>query len=167
MSPYASDTAVRPALVAAVRSAAGALTGAHLTFLQADGARKAEIAPNRKMVGTVGGCHVRLLPGADLVVAEGLESALSAWGEAANLGAPAGLGAVAALSAGGVARFEWPAGTRSLIIAPDRDASGTGEKAADALARRAHAYGLKVSILAPPVGATDWNEAVRQDRCAA
>lgn len=158
--PYSlADCDRCPALVAAVRDRRGRFTGAHLTYLRPDGRGKADVKPARKMVGTVGGGHVCLIPGRRLVVAEGLESTLSAWAAANNAvcRSAGDLGAVSTLSAGGMAAFEWPAGTATLLIAPDRDANGTGERAGQSLARRAHAEGLGVGFLRPPEGTADWN----------
>ena len=131
-----------------------------MTYLRRDGSGKADVTPSRKMVGTVGGGHVPLIPGGRLVVAEGIESALSAWEVAVNIEGvpPDTLGAVAALSAGGVKALAWPAGTSALLIAPDRDASGAGERDAEALAYRAYAAGLSVAFLRPPEGCSDWND---------
>jgi hypothetical protein len=153
-----------PALVAAVRDAGGRFIGAHVTYLRPDGMAKAEVKPSRKMVGSVGGGHVRLVPGNRLVVAEGLESALSAWEAALRVegSLSSDLGAVSALSAGGMARFEWPDQTTALIIAPDCDVSGRGEQAALTLARRATEAGLTVGLLYPPEGCIDWNDAAQK-----
>jgi phage/plasmid primase-like uncharacterized protein len=158
----------RPAMVAAVRNGRGRFIGAHVTYLRPDGRGKADVTTARKMVGAVGGGHVRLIPGRRLVVAEGLESALSAWETAAEAekGSSDDLGAISALSAGGMAGLEWPAPTTALIIAPDRDTSGRGEEAARALARRADASGLVVGFLYPPDGCGDWNDAARQGGAA-
>ncbi len=162
--PYKPDHHRFPALLAGVRDGRGKLTGVHLTYLQPDGRGKAEVTPSRKMAGTVAGGHVRLIPGNRLVVAEGLESAFSAWDAAGDAqdGSVGDLGAVAAMSAAGVSGLEWPADTTALIIAPDRDASGTGERAARELARRASAAGLSVGFLFPPEGCGDWNDAARK-----
>ena len=167
-TPYAPDHRRYPAIIAAVVNAAGRFIGAHVTYLRRDGSGKAEVSPCRKMVGTVGGGYVRLMPGNRLVVGEGLESTLSAWEAAvAALGGSGGdLGAVAALSAGGVAGLVWPPETTALIIAPDRDASGTGEQAAHDLARRASDRGLLVGFLYPPDGYGDWNDAAWKDSTA-
>jgi hypothetical protein len=164
LNPYsARSDERRPAMVAAVVDASGVLTGAHLTFLAADGGGKApDLSPARKMVGTVGGGFVPLAAGSRLVVAEGIESALSAWDA---IGGPAqGFGCVAALSAGGVAALNWPATVRDLIIAPDRDPSDAGERAAQALAQRAWGSGLVVAFLRPPAGFSDWNDAAQAER---
>ena len=135
LRPYAPDGRTAPALLARVVDGSGAPIGAHLTYLQPDGAGKAKVAVQRKMVGLVGGGHVRLIQGASLVVGEGLESTSSAWEQAAAERGAAGLGASAALSAGEVARFVWPADTRELIISPDRDEKGAGERGARELGR--------------------------------
>jgi hypothetical protein len=164
-TPYAPDHRRHPAMVAAVVNGGGQLTGAHITYLRSDGSGKADVTPSRKMVGAVSGGHVPLIPGVRLVVAEGLESTLSAWEAAVNIeGLPRDtLGAVAGLSAGGVAALAWPSGASAMLIAPDRDASGAGQRAAEALAYRAYAAGLSVAFLRPPEGCSDWNAlAVRE-----
>ena len=173
LHPYGSPGAVFPAMIAKVENAAGGLIGAHLTYLRPDGLGKAAVTPDRKMIGIVGGGFVRLgaasrmseneRGAARYVVAEGLESALSAW-EAAG-GREAGFGALAALSAGGVARLAWPARTAEIVIAPDRDKAG--EEAAQLLARRAHAAGLTVALMRPPIDCGDWNEWARRQGVAA
>ena len=168
-NPYGAVSPLSlPALVAAVRDGRGCFTGAHVTYLRPDGLEKADVTPARKMLGTVGGGHVHLVPGNRLVVAEGLESTFSAWEAAvrAEGGASGALGAVSALSAGGVANLEWPVQTTGLIIAPDRDASGRGEQAARTLARRAVDAGLAVGFLNPPDGFTDWNDAAQNGGAA-
>ncbi|WP_087138877.1 DUF7146 domain-containing protein [Brevundimonas diminuta] len=162
--PYQPHRAHRPALIAAVRNGKGEVRGCHLTYLRPDGLGKANLPNPRKMVGTIGGGHVRLAPGPRLVVAEGLESTLSAWEAACRCPQSEGeqLGACAGLSAGGMERIDWPQGTVGLVIAPDCDAGGTGARAAVSLARRAAANGLSVAFLPPPEGCSDWNDASRK-----
>lgn len=161
--PYSKGSDHRPALVAAVRNAEGAVTGCHLTYLRPDGMGKAPIKPSRKMVGSVGGCHVPLIAGPALVVAEGIESALSAYDVLMAQGTEKhSYGACAALSAGGLSGFVWPANTRELIIAPDNDESGQGKRAALVLARRAYLGGLRVHWLFAPDGFSDWNDWKRE-----
>ena len=166
--PYRLDGPTCPAVVAAVTDSRGLLTGVHLTYLRPDGSGKADLQPNRKMVGVIAGAHVRLIAGRQLVIGEGLESTLSAWEAAAReLGHAEGLGASAGLSAGGVAAFRWPAGTAALVIAPDRDPGGAGETGCRTLARRATAHGLRVNFLPPPGGFSDWNDAAQARRAGA
>lgn len=161
--PYKPDHRLRPALISRVRDDDGRGIGCHVTYLAADGLGKADLPSPRKMVGRVGGGHVALIPGRWLVVAEGLESAFSAWDAATDsdgcLWGP--LGAVAALSAAGMARFSWPSGTSGLLIAPDNDASGVGRRAGVELAKRAAHEGLAVAFFNPPSGCSDWNDAAR------
>lgn len=157
LTPYRPDYRRAPALAAEVVTARGELIGVHLTFLRRDGSGKADLPVPRKMIGTVRGGHVPLIAGTVLVAAEGIESALSAWEAVRAAGRNAG--ALAALSAGGLAALAWPAHVTSLIIAPDRDLSGAGLEAAKVLARRARSAGLAVDLLAPPEGFSDWNDA--------
>ena len=156
--PYNAGGRRLPAMISAVVNSNGSFIGAHITYLSRTGLAKAETKPNRKVVGLARGGHIPLVPGTRLVIGEGVESALSAW-EAAQLCSEASdLGAIAGLSAVGLANFDWAPGTVELVIAPDQDASGAGEDAALRLARRADAAGLGVSFLRPPAGWKDWND---------
>jgi hypothetical protein len=97
------DRALRfPAMVAIVHAPGGATGGVHVTYLAADGRGKAAVDPAKKMVGPQardgkpGGVWLASPSGpGGLVVAEGIESALSA---AILLGGPRRV--VAALSLG-------------------------------------------------------------------
>jgi len=155
----------RPALIARVSDAAGRGISTHVTFLRADGLEKADLPTPRKSMAPVRAGFIRLAPGTNLIVGEGIESTLSAWGaQKTHIGM---LGAIAAISAGGMAALAWPTDASALIIAPDRDANEAGEKAALALAGRAHRGGLTVSLMRPPPGFGDWNDAVRARRTGA
>ena len=169
LTPYRPDGRAAPALVARVANAGGRLIGAHVTFLRPDGSGKADLPSPRKMVGTMSGGAVTLRPGPGAetdgaLAAEGLESALSAADalDAAPGAVSARLTVVAALCAHGLATLPLRPGWRELVIAPDRDPSGTGERAARRLAQRAWAAGLAVRIMAPPDGCGDWNDAARR-----
>jgi hypothetical protein len=73
-----------------------AVGGVHLTYLQPDGGGKAPIDPVKRMIGKIKGLPIVLAPpndGLGLLIAEGIETALSA-----HLGT--GLGTWAAGSAG-------------------------------------------------------------------
>jgi len=134
-----------PAMVAVIRDGTGQPTGGiHRTFLRDDGSGKA--APGKKMLGPVGGGHVRLAAiGEDgrLGIAEGIETALAA----AKLFA---IPTWAGLSADGVRRFQWPPGIRELTIFAD--AGEAGRQAATALAERATAAGIEHRIVTPLYG---------------
>lgn len=167
LTPYRPDGRTAPALVARVADAGGRLIGAHLTFLRPDGSGKADLPAPRKMVGAMSGGAVTLRPGpggetGGALAAEGLESALSAADalDAAHGAVSARLAVVAALCAHCLATLPLRPGWRELVIAPDRDPSGTGERAARRLAQRAWAAGLAVRIMAPPDGCGDWNDVV-------
>ena len=124
----------------------------HRTYLQADGTGKADIAHNKMMLGGVAGGAVRLCEGAArLVVAEGIETALSL--ASGLLDAPATIWAT--LSASGMRAVRLPATPGKLMLAHDGD--DAGRAAAYRLGERAHAMGWTVSTLDPGDGA-DWND---------
>jgi len=65
--------------------------GLHRTFLEVDGSAKAEVTPNKKVLGAVSGGVIRLAPaGEHLVLAEGIETACSCM-QATGLPAWAGV----------------------------------------------------------------------------
>jgi putative DNA primase/helicase len=142
----------RPALMAAIRDTAGELTGVEVTYLTALGQR-AHVPTPRKTIGRRPlGAAVRLhAPGAELLVAEGVPSALSA---ARLLSLPAW----ALLAAGALALWTPPPGVTSVVIAADRDPAGA--RAAWRLLRRLRQAGLACRICWPPAPHRDWNEAL-------
>lgn len=147
------DRARRPSLIAAISDANGMLQGVQVTLLTTHGTAKAAVATPRRIIGKLLGGAVRLAPFSDtLVVAEGVESALSA---SAALGAPAW----ALLSAHNLSLFEPPERVAHLIVAADNDAAG-----ARALFRLRDRLGARmpVQIAPPPLDANDWNEAARR-----
>jgi hypothetical protein len=139
-----------PALVAEVRGAD--LPAVHRTYLKPDGSWKADIKPQRAMLGATAGGAVWLADGPSrLVVAEGIETALSLlcglledrvtlW---------------AALSTSGLRGLRLPARPGRLTIACDGERAG--RDAAHALAVRAHGLGWQVGILDPGDG-RDFND---------
>ena len=148
-----------PALVAMVEGAER--FAVHRTYLRADGTGKADVDPNRAMLGAVAGGAVRLTATqGPLVVAEGIETALSL--NYGLLGLPATIWA--ALSASGMTALRLPAQPGRLTIATDGDAPG--KAAGHALATRADALGWQVSLLPAPDG-YDWNDVVRGKAVAA
>jgi phage/plasmid primase-like uncharacterized protein len=139
-----------PAMVAAVQGAG--LTAVHRTFLRPDGSGKADIDPDKMMLGATAGGAVRLTDGPGrLVVAEGIESGLSLL--CGLLDAPATVWA--ALSTSGLRGLHLPAQPGRLTIACDGDTAG--REAAHALAECAHGLGWMVGILDPGTGA-DFND---------
>ncbi|WP_297538316.1 toprim domain-containing protein [Roseovarius sp.] len=124
----------------------------HRTYLASDGRGKADVNPDRLMLGRVSGGAVRLTEAqGPLVVAEGIETALSL--SCGLLRTPATIWA--ALSTSGMRGLILPPDPHRLTIASDGDAAG--RSAANALAERADALGWQVSLLPAPDG-RDWND---------
>lgn len=142
-----------PALVARVDGSDG--FAVHRTYLRQDGKGKAEVEPQKAMLGQVKGGAVQLAraPG-PLVVAEGIETALSL--ACGLLDGPSSIWA--ALSTSGMIGLHLPDTPSRLIIAPDGDKAG--HVAALTLADRAARDGWQVSIMTPPRG-FDFNDLLR------
>lgn len=139
-----------PALVALL--AGNDSFAVHRTYLAPDGRAKADVKPDKLMLGRVSGGAVRLTEAqGPLVVAEGIETALSL--SCGLLRTPATIWA--ALSTSGMRGLILPLDPHRLTIASDGDAAGRA--AANALAERADALGWQVSLLPAPDG-RDWND---------
>ncbi len=108
----------RIALLAAVTAPDGAFAAIQRIFLKPDGT-KADCEPVKASIGVIAGGAVRLQErGAELVVAEGIETAAAA-------GLLLGLPSWSAISAGNMARsLMLPASVLSVVIAVDNDAPG-------------------------------------------
>ena len=140
-----------PALVAAVTTNDGKLTGIHRTWLNPRAPAKASITHPRKALGPIHGHAVRFgsaTNGAALLVGEGIETVLSV------LSAVPELPGAAALSAPGLADFTPPPGVERLLIARDNDAAG--ENAAERLRLRCRALGIDATWMTPELG--DFND---------
>jgi len=142
-------------MLARVSTADGKPATIHKTYVTPDG-RKADVSKVRMFcAGAIpAGGAVRLTsPDPVLGIAEGIETALAAmqmfqvrtW---------------SALNAGGLERFEPPAGTERLVVFGDNDANGAGQRAAYALASRL-AGRLTVDVRIPEQVDTDWNDVLR------
>ncbi len=141
-----------PALLAAVTTLDGTVTGVQRLYLDRDRPAKASVAQPRKSLGNFLGQGVRLgLPTDQLVVGEGLETVLSV------VEAMPELAAGAALSSH-LADLALPPGLRHLIIAVDNDAEG--RRAAMRLRNEVAATGIIVTELIPIHG--DFNDDLRQ-----
>ena len=142
-----------PAMVARVTNPRGDFVGVHRTYLATDRPAKAAVATPRKSLGAIGsaavyfGAHQSIL-----LVAEGIETALSLRT------ARPGLFAAAALSAGNLGGFTPPAGVTGLVIARDRD--NAGARAAERLRARCERRGVEVLVIAPRCGG-DFNDELR------
>lgn len=146
------DRERRPALVAALVDARGDVHGIQVTLLTTHGASKAALATPRRTIGRLMGAYVRIdAPGEMLVVAEGLETALSAR-------RALGAGAWAFLSAENLAQFEPPPVIDRLVIAADNDEAGL---AAAARLRARVESAIVCELALPPGGYLDWNDWAR------
>ncbi|MEQ1808534.1 MAG: toprim domain-containing protein [Terricaulis sp.] len=146
------DRERRPALVAGLVNNDGVLEGIQVTLLTAHGAAKAALATPRRTIGRLMGHYVRIdAPGDVLLVAEGLETALSAR-------RALGAGAWAFLSAENLAQFEPPLVIDKLVIAADHDEAGLA--AAARLQARVETS-IACEIALPPDGHPDWNDWAR------
>lgn len=146
------DRERRPALVASLVNNQGVLEGIQVTLLSAHGAAKAALTTPRRTIGRLMGHYVRIdAPGDVLVVAEGLETALSAR-------RALGAGAWAFLSAENLAQFEPPPVIDKLIIAADHDEAG---HAAAARLQERVKRSIACEIALPPDNHPDWNDWAR------
>jgi putative DNA primase/helicase len=135
-----------PAMVALVEHVERGPVAVHCTYLRADGGGKADIEKPKAIFGPAGGGGVRLCvprAGAWLVVAEGIETALS-------VAVACAMPAWAALSAAGIKNLILPPEATHIVICADHDRSGTGGHAARHAATRWLAEGRRVRIAMPP-----------------
>lgn len=144
-----------PAMVAAVTLwPAKTISGVHRTYLTANGSGKAPLSPNKMMLGSIKGGAVRLsYPGSKLILAEGIETALSCF-------CATNIPTWSCLSTSGMMDVVVPPLeiTQEIIICADGD--GAGQKAADKLAERLHKPGYIVRIAPSPQG-QDFNDILR------
>ena len=149
-----------PALIAAVSSLDGTITGVHRTWLDPGGfdpirLGKAPVETPRRALGHLLGHAVWFGPttGIDVLAAgEGIETMLSL-----RCALPA-MPMAAALSAGHLAAILLPVGLRRLYIA--RDADPAGDRAVASLTERAQAAGIRAITLSPCLG--DFNDDLRE-----
>lgn len=144
-----------PAMIAIVRDAECKQLGLHRTYLKIDGSGKAEIPKPKKMLGSIAGGAVRLAPIGEngvLGLTEGIETAL------AVMTARPDLPVWAALSASSLEKLRLPLEAKRIVILADHDVSGTGQRAAETLARRLIAEGRECAIAVPETQGEDFND---------
>ena len=145
-----------PAMIAFVSGQDGRMVNLHRTYLDSNG-NKADIKnPRKSLRGSLpAGSAIRLGPIKDgkLVVAEGLETAISA-------SQIFGAAAYSLISADRMKAWVPPSGVRHVIIAGDNDVSYTGQAAAYALANKLVVQHKieKVEVWIPRKVGTDWND---------
>ncbi len=152
LSVYRPAVSSRPALLAAVRDAEDAVSAVEITYLGPGGRRAVDVRLPRKTVGLIPpSSAVRLdPPGPDLLVAEGVFTALSARRRFC-------LPAWALLSTSNLRSWRPPPEVRSVLIAADRGLDG--EFSARILAKGLRSLGVRTRIVLPPAPYGDWNEA--------
>ncbi len=144
-----------PAMVAKV-TIGSELVGVHRTFLAEPGI-KAFDERSKMMLGPCAGGAVCLSNGTGpLLVAEGIETALSLLCDPDT----AHFQVWAALSTSSMSGLLLPKFPGELILAPDGDTAG--RKAAKGLAERAHSAGWLVTTINCPDGC-DWNDVLRRE----
>ncbi|OWV73030.1 DNA primase [Rhizobium sp. R634] len=151
------DIARYPALIAAVTSPSGAITGVHRTWLDPNGDGKAKVEDPRRALGSLLGNAVRFNVPADAPVSvmaagEGLETMLSLSH------VMPGMPMVAALTANHLAAFRAPTSVLRFYIAADADAAG--RHGIERLSQAARSIGILPLVLAPELG--DFNEDLRR-----
>lgn len=133
----------------------------HLTYLFQG--RKANVSAPRKVLSNgIKGASIPLYPfsGAELGVAEGIETAIAAhllykipvW---------------SAINASNLAAFEWPDGVTTLQIFADRDANYAGVAAAYTLAHRAMKMKVDAVVYLPKAEGDFNDELLREASCSA
>jgi hypothetical protein len=141
-----------PAMLAPVVNIDDEQIGVHATFFKSDGSGQAFAKPSRGELdlrrqcnGVIRGGVIRLTPyepGRDLILAEGIETTLSAM-------ELSGLPGWSTVSAGGLLTAELPPEIPRIVIVADRDAVGTGQRNAVTAGRRWEAEGRAVRIMMP------------------
>jgi hypothetical protein len=136
-------------------------TATHMTYLRADGSGKTDLGDpelQRECRGVIRGGAIRLAahdPERELIIAEGIETTLSAM-------QIFGLPGWSAVCARGLKTVQLPATVRRIVIAADNDASGAGQRNAVVAARRWQAEGRAVRIVMPTVVGDDFNDVLRK-----
>lgn len=152
--PNASGTF--PAMIALVTSTqTGHPVAVHRSYLRRDGSGKADVEPSKASKGPTSGGAIMLhpaIPGAPLVIGEGIETSLSA---ARMIRAPAW----AAISAGNLSRITPPSEPSEIILAADPDE--VGQREAWAAARLWRQQGRCVRVATPDIAGWDFNEVWR------
>jgi DNA primase len=144
-----------PAMAAPVVGIDGNQVGVHMTYLRADGAGKADFPHRdwqRECRGVVRGGAIRLgshNPDHELIIAEGIETTLSAM-------QIFDLPGWSAVSAGGLKSLELPPVVRRVLVAADNDTAG--RQTALTAYQRWTGEGREVRVKVPPNAGDDFND---------
>jgi putative DNA primase/helicase len=138
----------------------GKLVGAHVTMLSKDGSKKLISEKSKLMFGPVKGGYIPISvldPDRPLLIAEGIETALSASQIAS------GLPVIAAGNAPQMKSLIVPKASEYIICA-DNDKNKTGQNAAKFLAKQLANAGHLVRVAVPEYVGEDWNDVLLDDR---
>ena len=150
-----------PAMVAVVRDVTGKAVACHRTYvadvggwvLKVDDEKVPETTREDEakfLLGPVKGAAIRVGPDAEaIVIGEGIESTLAASAATGRTG-------WAAISVSGIRALALPSTIRDVLIAYDRDPAFAGQRAALVLLRRLRSDGVRVELLHPPQGCSDF-----------
>lgn len=139
-----------PVMLGLVSDKNGDFLALHRTFLRSDGSGKADIEPNKMILGTCRGGSVHLgKPETILAVTEGIETGLS-------IRQATGTPTWAALSTGGLTSLILPDSVREVVICADYDRPGL--QAACKAAEKWTWEGRKVRIAKPFREGFDFND---------
>jgi putative DNA primase/helicase len=136
------------------------LVGAHVTMLSKDGSSKLSGEKSKLMFGPVKGGYIpisELDPDRPLIIAEGIETALSAAQIAS------GWPVIATGSAPNMKSLIVPKASEYIICA-DNDKNKTGQNAATFLARQLANAGQSVRVAVPEYEGEDWNDVLLNER---
>jgi hypothetical protein len=146
-----------PAMAAPIVDMSGEQTAVHLTFLASGGSAKAAFIDTRlqrETRGVLRGGAIHLAPhnpGSELIIAEGIETTLSAM-------QIFGLPGWSVVYAGGLKTIELPSAVRRIVIGADNDRSSAGQRNALAAYDRWRAEGRTVRIKCPSDVGADFND---------
>lgn len=139
-----------PAMLGVVKNLYGDVIGIHRTYLDGATQKKADIKPNKMMLGNISGGAVRLYKANQKVgIAEGIESAIAAqklfriptW---------------AALSTAGIINIQFPGTIKEVVIFVDNDEPGIS--AGIKLEERLKQQGILTSVAVPAMPGWDFND---------
>lgn len=151
-----------PAMIALIQTQHGEIVTLHRTYL--GDACKANVPNPKKLMSPAIprsslGAAIRLYPptgDGTLAIAEGIETALAFY-------VMTGIPTWATVSASGMERIILPPEINKIWIAVDNDHSGTGQKAADALASRLVLNGQTVRCVMPPKVGDDFADLLLEE----
>jgi len=158
------DYGNHPALVALIRDKNGQPITYHRTYLNKLGG-KADLPTVKKLMspikqgGSKGGAIRLYAPTDELVVAEGIETALALH---LLLNKPAW----ACVSAGGLESVNIPSTVKQIVIGSDNDESGVGQTTAKKLSERLMREDKtrQVKIITPELVGTDWLDVLNKNK---